>query len=180
MKIIAGSAVTAGGKTTAVNAVKEKLPRCTSLHFDDYSFEGEVDDFHQWVLDGADYNVWNLSPLKTDIEKNIGSAQYDYLLLDYPFAYRNDQIKGYLDCAVFIDTPLDIALARRVLRDMKDASADEIREEMDVYLNYARIAYVQMLKDIKPSSDYVVDGAQDLEHITEELLDIIMNRGEKK
>ncbi len=179
MKIIAVSAVTAGGKTTAVNAVKEKLPRCTSLHFDDYSFEGEVDDFHQWVLDGTDYNVWNLSPLKADIENIISSGEYDYLLLDYPFAYRNDLIRDYIDCAVFIDTPLDIAMARRILRDMKNASADEIREEMNVYLNYARIAYVQMLKDIKPSSDYVVDGTQNLKTITEELLDIIVRRGEK-
>ena len=179
MKIIAVSAVTAGGKTTAVNAVKEKLPRCTSLHFDDYSFEGEVDDFHQWVLDGTDYNVWNLSPLKADIENIISSGEYDYLLLDYPFAYRNDLIRDYIDCAVFIDTPLDIAMARRILRDMNNASADEIREEMNIYLNYARIAYVQMLKDIKPSSDYVVDGTQNLKTITEELLDIIVRRGEK-
>jgi len=180
MKIIAVSAVTAGGKTTAVNAVKKKLPRCASLHFDDYSFKGEVEDFHQWVLDGADYNVWDLSPLKADIEKIIRSGKYDYLLLDYPFAYRHNLIRDYIDCAVFIDTPLDIAMARRILRDMKNASADEIREEMNVYLNYARIAYVQMLKDIKPSSDYVIDGAQDLEYITMELLDIIMNRGNKK
>ena len=180
MKIIAVSAVTAGGKTTAVNAVKEKLPRCTSLHFDDYSFEGEVDDFHQWVLDGTDYNVWNLSPLKADIENIISSGEYDYLLLDYPFAYRNDLIRDYIDCAVFIDTPLDIAMARRILRDMNNASADEIRDEMKTYLKDARIAYVQMLKDIKPSSDYVIDGVQDLEYITMELLDIIMNRGNKK
>ena len=180
MKIIAVSAVTAGGKTTAVNAVKEKLPRCTSLHFDDYSFEGEVDDFHQWVLDGTDYNVWNLSPLKADIENIISSGEYDYLLLDYPFAYRNDLIRDYIDCAVFIDTPLDIAMARRILRDMNNASADEIRDEMKTYLKDARIAYVQMLKDIKPSSDYVIDGVQDLAYITMELLDIIMNRGNKK
>ena len=180
MKIIAVSAVTAGGKTTAVNAVKKKLPRCASLHFDDYSFDGEVEDFHQWVLDGADYNVWDLSPLKADIEKIIRSGKYDYLLLDYPFAYRHNLIRDHIDCAVFIDTPLDIAMARRILRDMNNASADEIREEMNVYLNYARIAYVQMLKDIKPSSDYVIDGVQDLEYITMELLDIIMNRGNKK
>ncbi len=179
MKIIAVSAVTAGGKTTAVNAVKKKLPRCASLHFDDYSFEGEVKDFHQWVLDGADYNVWDLSPLKADIEKIIRSGEYDYLLLDYPFAYRNDLIRDYIDCAVFIDTPLDIAMARRILRDMNNASADEIRDEMNIYLKDARIAYVQMLKDIKPSSDYVVDGTQNLKTITEELLDIIVRRGEK-
>lgn len=45
MKIIAIGAVTAGGKTTVVNAVKDRLPRTSSLHFDNYSFEGEVEDF---------------------------------------------------------------------------------------------------------------------------------------
>ncbi len=42
MKIIAVGAVTAGGKTTVVNAVRERLPRAVSLPFDDYSFEGDV------------------------------------------------------------------------------------------------------------------------------------------
>ena len=176
MKIISIAAVTAGGKTTVVNELKKHLPRCASLHFDDYSFEGEVEDFHQWVLDGADYDVWDLSPLKADIEKIMDSNAYDYLLLDYPFAYLNTQIRGYIDCAVFIDTPLDIAMARRVLRDMKDASADEIRTEMDVYLKYARIAYVQMLDAVLPSSDYVVDGSKDLESITSKIINIILEK----
>ena len=176
MKIIAIAAVTAGGKTTVVNEIKKRLPRCASLHFDDYSFEGEVEDFHQWVLDGADYDVWDLSPLKADIDKIMDSNAYDYLLLDYPFAYLNTQIREYIDCAVFIDTPLDIAMARRVLRDMKDASADEIRTEMDVYLKYARIAYKQMLDAVLPSSDHVVDGSKDLESITSEIINIILEK----
>ena len=32
----------------------------TTHPFDDYSFEGEVDDFFTWTMQGADYNVWNL------------------------------------------------------------------------------------------------------------------------
>lgn len=170
MKIIAIGAVTAGGKTTVIKSLINRMPNATSLHFDDYSFEGEVDDFHQWVLDGADYNVWNLEPFKNDIDKIIESNQYDYLFLDYPFAYKNEMIKDYIDCAIFIDTPLDIAMARRVLRDMSKASAEEIRSEMEIYLKYARIAYIQMLKDIKPISDYVIDGTQDLEIIVEEVI----------
>ena len=169
MKIIAIGAVTAGGKTTLVNAIKDKLTRTASLHFDDYSFDGEVNDFYKWVSDGANYNVWDLSPLKADIEKIINSDRYDYLLLDYPFAYQNKMIKDYLDCCIFIDTPLDIALARKVLRDMKESSADDIRYEMDVYLKYARIAYVQMLQDILPISDYVIDGT-----IINEAMEIIL------
>ena len=174
MKIIAIGAVTAGGKTTLVNAIKDKLTRTASLHFDDYSFDGEVNDFYKWVSDGANYNVWDLSPLKADIEKIINSDRYDYLLLDYPFAYQNKMIKDYLDCCIFIDIPLDIALARKVLRDMKESSADDIRYEMDVYLKYARIAYVQMLQDILPISDYVIDGTKELKIIINEAMEIIL------
>lgn len=170
MKVIAVAAVTAGGKTAAVNEIKNKLPNAAALHFDDYSFEGEVEDFYQWVSDGADYNVWNLEPLEKDIISIKNSGEYDYLLLDYPFAYRNDKIKKYIDFAVFIDTPLDIAMARRVLRDHKNSTADEIRSDMEAYLKYARIGYVQMLKDILPSSDLVVDGTKDLETVADEIV----------
>lgn len=175
MKIIAIASVTAGGKTTIVNELKKRLPKAKSLHFDDYSFEGEVEDFYNWTLNGADYSVWNLKPLEEDILKIQECGECDYLLLDYPFAYCHDEISKYIDCAIFIDTPLDVAMARRVLRDMKDASADEIRSEMDIYLKYARIAYVQMLKDILPSSDYAIDGTKELEEKADEIMSIIRN-----
>lgn len=175
MKIIAVGAVTAGGKTTVVNAIKDRLPRTASLHFDDYSFEGEVEDFSKWVSEGADVHVWDLSPLKADIERIIRSGEYEYLLLDYPFAYQHQMIKGYLNCCIFIDTPLDIAMARRVLRDMKEAAADEIRNEMDIYLKCERIAYVQMRKDHLSASDYVIDGAKELEDIISEAIEIVLS-----
>ncbi len=174
MKIIAIGAVTAGGKTTVVNAIKERLPRTASLHFDNYSFEGEVEDFSKWVSEGADVHVWDLSPLKADIERLIRSGEYDYLLLDYPFAYQHKMIKDYLDCCIFIDTPLDIAMARRVLRDMKEATADEIRNEMDTYLKYTRVAYVQMSEDPTSDYDYVIDGAKELEDIINEAMEIVL------
>ncbi len=174
MKIIAFGAVTAGGKTTVVNAIKDRLPRTVSLHFDDYSFDGEVEDFSKWVSEGADVNVWDLSPLKADIERIIRSGEYEYLLLDYPFAYQHQMIKGYLNCCIFIDTPLDIAMARRVLRDMKGAAADEIRNEMNIYLKCARTAYVQMQKDHLSASDYVIDGAKELEDIISEAMEIVL------
>ncbi len=174
MKIIAIGAVTAGGKTTVVNAMKDRLPRTAVLHFDDYTFKGEVEDFSEWVSEGADVNVWDLTPLKADIESVIRSGKYDYLLLDYPFAYQHDMIRDYLDCCIFIDTPLDIAMARRVLRDMKEVTADEIRNEMNTYLKHARIAYVQMVKDHLSASDYVIDGAKELEDIINEAVEIVL------
>ncbi len=170
MKIISVAAVTAGGKTTVVHELKKRLPNSRSLHFDDYTFDGEVDNFYQWVLDGANYHVWNLSPLEDDIIKIKSEKACDYLILDYPFAYCHDSIKPYIDTAFFIDTPLDVALARRILRDMRDATADEIRHDLEIYLHYARIAFVQIQKDILPSSDYVIDGTQRVEEIVNEIV----------
>lgn len=171
--IIAVAGVTAGGKTTTINELKKKMKSAKSLHFDDYDFEGEVDNFHQWVLDGADYNVWKLEPLKKDILKFTEDNEVKYILLDYPFAYKNDCIKPFIDCAIFIDTPLDIAMARRVLRDMYNATGDEIREDMSSYLKYARIAYEEMLNTIMPDSDYVIDGSMQLDEIVKQIMDIV-------
>ena len=165
--------VTAGGKTTIINELKKKMKSAKSLHFDDYDFEGEVEDFHQWVINGADYNVWNLEPLKKDILKFKGDNEIQYILLDYPFAYKNDLIKQFIDFTIFIDTPLDIAMARRVLRDMYNATGDEIREDMSFYLKYARIAYEEMLNTILPNSDYVIDGSMQLDEIVKQIMNII-------
>lgn len=171
MKIIAVAAVTAGGKTTVVNELKKKLQNSRSLHFDDYTFEGEVDNFYEWTQSGADYySVWNLKPLEEDILKIKASGTCDYLILDYPFAYCHDTIKPYIDTAFFIDTPLDIALARRILRDMSDAAADDIRNDLETYLKYARISFIQMQKDIPQSSDYVIDGTCTVDEIANEII----------
>ncbi len=173
MKVIAIGAVTAGGKTSVVTELSKKIKKVKTLHFDDYSFEGEVDNFYEWVMQGADYNVWNLSPLKYDIENIIESKQYDYLFLDYPFAYCHDEIREYIDCAIFIDTPLDVAMPRRILRDMQNATGDEIRTDMEIYIKYTRLAYLQMLKDVLPSSDYVLDGTKSVAELVGEILKII-------
>lgn len=174
MKIIAIASVTAGGKTTVVNELKKQLPSAISLHFDDYSFEGEVDDFCAWIKQGADYNVWDLEPLIKDILEQK-KTDTEYLLLDYPFAYCHKALSEYIDRAIFIDTPLDIAMARRILRDMNNATGEEIRNDLEIYLKYARAAYVQMIKDVLPSSDHIIDGTKKLEEIVEEIKKIILS-----
>ena len=57
---------------------------------------------------------------------------------------------------------------------MGNASGKDIRNDLMGYLKYTRIAYVQMLKDILPSSDYVIDGTMSTEYIAEEIINIII------
>lgn len=100
-------------------------------------------------------------------------GEYEYILLDYPFAYDHRMLEGYIDCCIFIDTPLDVALARRVLRDMQSAPAEDILAEMRAYLQYARPAFVHMQNGHQASADYVIDGTKAVSDIADEICGII-------
>lgn len=178
-KVIAIAAVSGGGKTTVTKQLQQRLGRAAALHFDDYScFPPE--EICAWVERGSDCNEWDLSPIIHDVQVLLHNENQslDYILLDYPFAYRHHEMSQYIDYAVFIDTPLDIAMARRILRDFKEADNLSIRNDMENYLNHARNSYLDMLHTIKPNSDDVIDGALPINGIVNEIIDM-MNRRTK-
>jgi uridine kinase len=57
--------------------------------------------------------------------------------------------KKIIDFSVFIDTPLDIALARRVTRDFRDSPTENILSDLDNYISRGRRGYLNMLKHIE-------------------------------
>lgn len=157
--VISIASVSGGGKTTVVNKLCSKLKPSKSLHFDDYDFEEYPEDFYQWVISGADYNAWNTESLATDLKELLDEKYLKYIFLDYPFAYKNNKIAPYIDYTIFIDTPLDIAMARRIIRDMGNESMNTLIDDLNLYINKGRIAYLEMLNSIKPNSDLIVDGS---------------------
>jgi uridine kinase len=168
--IIAISAVSGGGKTTAIQLLNKQLANSTALFFDEYDFEGP-DNYIEWVRRGGNYNEWKLQPLISDLKMILNNKDhlFEYILLDYPFAYLNNKMKAYLDLAIFIDTPLDVAMARRILRNHINTTTEEIRNDMESYLTGAREAYVAMLNTVKPNSDIVIDGLLEKEILVGEI-----------
>lgn len=171
--VIAIASVSGGGKTTVTNELKDRLPLSTAIYFDDYDFEEGPEDYFQWVQNGADYNDWDVETLANDIEPLLTKRSLNYVLLDYPFAYKNNRIKQYIDYAIFIDTPLDIALARRVLRDNLYQPPDLLKNDLYCYLSGGRAAYLEMIKTIKPNSDFVVDGSLSVDDIVSQIIEQI-------
>ena len=155
-KVISIASISGGGKTTIINELSKTLDNSVVLYFDDYNFDKHI-EYDSWLKNGADYNEWDLLPLEEDIDKLID--RMDYILLDYPFAYRNKTIGSYIDIAVYIDTPLDVALARRIFRDMPDASGDQILKYIGNYIKYERPLYQHMIDNIMSDSDIIVDGS---------------------
>lgn len=148
-----------------------------ALFFDDYDIEGP-DDFTEWVKRGADHNEWIVTPIINEITSilNNSSRKIEYIILDYPFAYLNREMREYIDFSIFIDTPLDVAMARRIFRDFNDSSSvEDIRNDLGVYLSGGRSAYVNMLDTIKPNSDLVIDGLLTIEEIVDAIYKRVKN-----
>jgi len=166
------TSLSGGGKTTIKNLLKNKLENSVILCFDDYDFTNDPGDnqFNKDLIQ-YDYNKWELKQLKKDIEKILLECKYDYLLLDYPFSYCNNKIKQYIDFSVYIDTPLDIAMARRLIRDFNKIT--DIKNEMEIYLQYGRIGYTDMEKFVKPTCDLIVNGINKPEEIIEIIIEKI-------
>lgn len=174
-KVISIAAVSGGGKTTVTNRLCDKLVDSKGLFFDDYDFKDSPLDLVKWVEGGPDYDQWNLDPLITDIHSKVNSLAPSYLVVDYPFAYKNHSMKDLIDLAVYIDTPLDIAMARRILRDHKNSSASEIHNDVDFYLSGGRGAYIEMENMIKTSSDLVIDGTMPVDKIVDVILQKVLD-----
>jgi uridine kinase len=173
--VISIAAVSGGGKTATTHELCNKLNNSKALYFDDYEFDEHPDDICDWVERGANCNEWNLLPMIKDVELLLTDQTINYILLDYPFAYLHKGMRDYIDIAIYIDTPLDIAMARRILRDYGESPVEDIRNDLMNYLVRGRGAYLNMERTVKPSSDIVVEGYFPTTNIVERILEKVEN-----
>ena len=174
--VISISGISGSGKTTIVNLLKKQLPKIEVIYFDDYSGDLLGRNYCEWSEAGADCNEWNLAPITDDI-KRLLSEPLDFIILDYPFGKVHRDVSLYVDYSIWIDVPLDISLARRILRDftrrsdtrrpLKGNIGEEVSSYLDFYLARHMDTYKRHIETIKPSADIIVDGTKSLEEIME-------------
>ena len=181
--VISIAAPSGGGKTTVVGELKKRLANSAVLYWDDYGDEVDPD---RDINDVQDYNEWNTKPIAVDIERLLNEP-HDYIILDYPFGYMNDCVAKYINLTVFIDTPLDVAMARRIIRDYTSRSkesdfglapVDEVSlkaldNELRWYLTRSRPTYERFAKAHRPVSDIIADGTKSPEKIAESIMEYI-------
>ena len=182
--VISISSISGGGKTTIASMLKERLPNSAIIFFDDYGNSVYLDrDINEWSADTNDYNEWHVESFVADIEQ-LMYKPLDCIILDYPFGHLNECVGQYINLAVFVDAPLDVALARRIIRDYTSRSQDsefglaDVEEvslaafdkELRFYLARSRSTYARMPEMQKPASDLVVDGTKTPEEIADEIL----------
>jgi len=168
-----------GGKTTVVNELAKRLNNNRIIYFDKYPVDFLKQDYYKWSINGNDYNEWHFEPIAEDIEKLL-QENIDYILLEFPMGYANDLISQYIDYTIYLDVPVDVLLARYIIRDFCRRSPDKKKldnplESLDEYLNNyltrLRVTFFNYIRTVKPSADFIVDGYQPVEKIINEIIE---------
>ena len=183
--VIGISAVSGGGKTALALRLADMLQDAAVVLFDDYEESSVMpESFQSWFDDGADYDAFE-TPLFTDHIRSlrdgkavkspvsgsrIGPAKY--VVVDAPLGRVHSDSGKYFDFMVFIDTPLDVAMGRRLLRDLTLADAENstdtvanVKAETEAYLSGARPIYTSFVERVRPTCDLVLDGSLGLDEL---------------
>lgn len=177
--IISISGISGSGKTTIATALKERLVNAEIISFDNITGDWLGRDYCEWSESGADCNEANLSSITDEINRLL-KEPLDYIIVDYPFGKAHREVGSYLNYSVWIDIPLDISLARRILRDFTRRSekrrpltgniSAEVSSYIDFYLARHRNTYFKHIETIKPSVDLIVDGTKSIDVIVEDII----------
>ena len=197
------------GKTSLVKAVAARLD-AAMLFFDD--FADDPPGIGEWAhLPGADYARWEtpefsdaLAALKAGaavtaptlspsvgLDRSPKVEPAPFIVIEEPFGRLRTEIARSIDHAVCIDVPLEIALARRLSRQVRafQAFADAVDAEqapallrqglstvdgfLGVYLDWGHGAYAEQLRQLRDTSDQLLDGLLPADELAAQVIDAL-------
>lgn len=187
--IIGISGISGAGTTTTTKALA-KLSKSTALYWDDFDEISQgPDDYVEWLYKSGDYADWQypslaqtLKELKTghDLNHPVTGEMLvatPYVFFDSSLGRMHKATAQFVDLMIHLDTSMDVALGRRLVRDYRqksDATANDILEELEWYLIDGRPLFDAT--GIKNSADVVVDGNSPTKEIIHMISQILANR----
>lgn len=160
-----------GGKTTLSRMLSAKLHDAPVLHYDDYEAltRHSPAEIELWLDRGARADE---IPVPGFAEKltSLKSAGTPYVVVDTPLGRAHPPTAVMIDFLVFVDTPLDIALAR-ILREQARLAAQTaepggalkfavwLEGYLENYARFMRRSYAVQRTTVMPQADLVLDGS---------------------
>lgn len=168
-----------GGKTTIAKAFAKRY-QLPIAHFDEIDqLIIEPSDFQAWLKGGANFEAYGLEKMQEHIALFRQQHPDNPIIFDYPFGKLHTAFRNEIGLAIFIDTPLDVAMARRLIRDMPmipTRTTDWLEHELSGYLDYGRQGYLEMARQIMPTCDLVLDGLKSTEALVEAIAESAKQR----
>jgi uridine kinase len=180
--VVAVAGPTGGGKSALVAALAAGLGDACALHMDDYErmTRAPLDDVARWAERGADFDELDVPLLGEHLRRlKAGEpvrapgraaelAPRKYIVLETQFGRAHRATGGLIDLLIWIDVPLEIALARKLrafCAEARQAGPEAARERLAWldgylagYLDLVRRLLVLQAERVRPQADLVVDG----------------------
>jgi len=126
--VVAIAGVAGAGKSSVVRELVGILPGAQAIHVDDYQrvTREPLDRLAAWLQDGADFDRFQIPLLGDHLSRlKRGEVIMDpirmreisaerYVVFETHFGRAHQDTGRHIDVLVWVDTPLDIALARNV------------------------------------------------------------------
>lgn len=181
--VIAVAAPIGGGKSALVQGLATALGGAASLHFDDYELatRQSPEQLGRWIAAGADFNSLQAPGFAAALHalrrgETIAGRATDkpirptrFLVLEMPLGRAYAETAELIDFLVWVDTPLDLALARN-LRSLTVAALTENADPqgflrwLDAYLgqyvDQVRLILELQKTRVAPAADLVLDGTR--------------------
>jgi len=177
--IIAVAGPVGGGKSTLTRQLAQALQTNAVLDFDDYEQATlcSVADMARWLANGADFNAINAPGFAADllalkhgqtIEHPVTQrpiAPQRFIVVEAPLARSQQAVAALIDFVIWIELPLDVALARKLrqmLAGFERLEAEQRLQWLDGYL----AGYLQVTRQllqlqqqhVRPDAQLIVDG----------------------
>ncbi len=196
-KVIAISGPPGSGKTSLMFELSKRIPGAF-MDYDNYQniTEHSARGISSWMQEGADYSDFvipalaeDLRRLKTgesviepDTDREI--APQDHIFFETPLGREHKETGRLIDVLVWIDVPLDVALARNIkafnelflshdhLKQLKD-DLGWLDTYLANYLQHTRAMLISQRQKIKKTSDIIIDGETTLELMTDQFIGVL-------
>lgn len=184
--VIAISGISGAGKSTLTSKLANTL-KATALFWDEYDdISTGPEDYVKWYETSKNYDDWVYDDLANTLKKLKEGQKVicpatkrelfptKYIIFDAPLGYCHTATGKYIDFLVCVDAPLDIALARRLIRDSRNQpEAYNIIEELEFYLSHSRPLFI--LTPEERECDLLLDGALSLDELQQRILNTLQN-----
>ena len=194
--VVAVSGMSGAGKTRVVRRAVEILGNAAALHFDDYiSVSTYPPDLQQWLAEGADVDVWRTPRLADDIralragkaivlpESGVVVEPAEVLVLEEPFGKMRREMAGLIDLALHIDVPIDVMLARRLLRRLSEereqygeSLLDQLRSDLEHHIGSGRLLQARGAVVARDAADVVLEGTLSIDELARAVADEVRRR----
>ena len=180
------------GKTSLVQGLLQAMGETSAIYMDSYETmtRTPIGEIAQWMENGADIDAFAFPQLEQDLQRlKQGTAVIEprtsrevspckYILFETQFGRAHRATGQHVDLLVWIDTPLDIALARVVraltasfLREQKPERLPErlqwLQAYLDNYLGTVRSLMAMQKQKVAASADVIVDGQGPLQEVVQ-------------